>query len=390
MPHLAFDGYTESISSLSLPQYNWYTGVESTATGMLLGSSQYKKYPASVKTTATPSGWRPPMGYSGEFKRESVRPAYWAYRNGSGPFNGPRWKSSYGPTAANLAAVEGEAVNEALQRMVNQKVNLAVAWGERAQTIDMIVDRMNKFRRMFDDLKHGRVPRGSSSYAKAFAKLARKGSKDLAGAWLEFRYGWLPLLMDVYGAVEALDALQEQGAYMMTVKAGKTVVAERSVTTGTKYNGIGPGACRHLYNTQREDFAKIRLDYRIDSDYAITMKILGLDNPSVVLWELMPWSFVIDWFISVGDFLQGFSADCGLTFVGGSKTVGSKIIQTAYSVYDSGSEITDPGLLEVGYLKYTRTAYTGTPLPSLHFTPDTQSWKHWLDALGLLRQQFRL
>lgn len=47
---------------------------------------------------------------------------------------------------------------------------------------------------------------------------------------------------------------------------------------------------------------------------------LGLTNPQYWIWDAMPWSFVIDWFLKVGDFLNNFSATLGLGFLNASIT----------------------------------------------------------------------
>lgn len=40
----------------------------------------------------------------------------------------------------------------------------------------------------------------------------------------------------------------------------------------------------------------------------------GLNNPSLIAWELVPYSFVVDWFLPVGDYLERLGAFSGLKF----------------------------------------------------------------------------
>lgn len=42
---------------------------------------------------------------------------------------------------------------------------------------------------------------------------------------------------------------------------------------------------------------------------------LGLTNPASVVWELIPFSFVVDWFVNVSDFLNQFSEFHGVALV---------------------------------------------------------------------------
>lgn len=47
---------------------------------------------------------------------------------------------------------------------------------------------------------------------------------------------------------------------------------------------------------------------------------LGITNPAYWIWDAMPWSFVVDWWFGVGDFLNSFTATLGLTFSNASVT----------------------------------------------------------------------
>ena len=44
-----------------------------------------------------------------------------------------------------------------------------------------------------------------------------------------------------------------------------------------------------------------------------TLSETGFSNPLSVAWEIVPWSFVIDWMIPVGDYLNGLDALCGVS-----------------------------------------------------------------------------
>lgn len=46
----------------------------------------------------------------------------------------------------------------------------------------------------------------------------------------------------------------------------------------------------------------------------------GLLNPAALAWELFPVSFVIDWFVPIGDFLGGLSTHFGMEFRDGYMT----------------------------------------------------------------------
>jgi hypothetical protein len=68
--------------------------------------------------------------------------------------------------------------------------------------------------------------------------------------------------------------------------------------------------------------------YKIDNDYLQRVSNVGLTNPLVVAWELVPFSFVVDWFLPLGDWLNGLDATMGLTFSKGSSTFYYRVQQT--------------------------------------------------------------
>ena len=50
------------------------------------------------------------------------------------------------------------------------------------------------------------------------------------------------------------------------------------------------------------------------------MKDVGLSNPLLTAWELTPFSFIGDWFVGVGDFLEAINAKNHYDFKGCSIT----------------------------------------------------------------------
>lgn len=66
--------------------------------------------------------------------------------------------------------------------------------------------------------------------------------------------------------------------------------------------------------------AYTRLDWEVSNSAYRTFNRLGLTNLLEIGWELIPFSFVIDWVAPIGDYLGSLSAGWGLTFKGGSIT----------------------------------------------------------------------
>jgi hypothetical protein len=54
--------------------------------------------------------------------------------------------------------------------------------------------------------------------------------------------------------------------------------------------------------------------FRIPNGAISVVDAFGLSNPLTVAWEIIPFSFVVDWFLPIGDALKGLTAFSGLEF----------------------------------------------------------------------------
>jgi hypothetical protein len=119
-----------------------------------------------------------------------------------------------------------------------------------------------------------------------------------------------------------------------------------------------------------------------------TVSLLGLKDPSSLVWERLPWSFVADWFIPIQDYLQAraLTQSVSGTFV---KTITEKRVVKGFHYESGGYHFDDPGYYGK-YVKCNRYVYTSLPdVPLPRFKPlgDVPSWKRALNAVSLLVQK---
>jgi uncharacterized protein YlaN (UPF0358 family) len=116
---------------------------------------------------------------------------------------------------------------------------------------------------------------------------------DISGRWLELQYGWLPAIGDAYEAAKAFAALQE--GRKNTVRVVHKVVKP-----------IEGSAAPTLYQCPGTSEVIGAIEYEMSEELSFATS-LGLTDPLSVAWEIIPFSFVIDWFYPIGTFLDNLA-----------------------------------------------------------------------------------
>jgi len=338
------------------------------------------------------------MGYRNS-RSQSDRNTYgWIseYQAGCfGPSNISTFRTMSDTEKADLRAISGNAL---LEKVKSQTVNVAQAMGERKQTARLIGDTAIRIASCIRSLRKGDIAsaaraigvdapkRAASRYKRDFP--VRPG-KAASRAWLELQYGWKPLLGDVFGACEQL--AQNENRVMYDTKRAKarkvvdlskkTVFVDGKVITTTVVSGN-----LSMSYVQSATYAKGDSTRR-------TLAQLGISNPLLVAWELMPWSFVVDWFLPVGQFIGSLDATNGVVFYSGYESyfVKSYAIQTVtiQGIDNSGVKIDSMKISSNEIIHTKRAPLLGFPEPSMPRFKNPLSLAHAANAIALLTQLFR-
>lgn len=203
------------------------------------------------------------------------------------------------------------AIEKYRQRM-SESSELLVTLAERKQAMEMIINRSSQLLSLARaiwrrDLK-GITRLIDNSTRKGNRKIIRR-AKGFASAWLEFSFGWVPLVKDIGGAVTLLEA----GIPEIPVWGSYGVPFKRGASWGTSVEGWQSSANGRVR-------CRVGSRLRVDNPNLALANRLGFTNPFTVAWELVPYSFVVDWFIPVQGFLQNFSSSHGISEVGAYNT----------------------------------------------------------------------
>jgi len=121
---------------------------------------------------------------------------------------------------------------------------------------------------------------------------------------------------------------------------------------------------------------------------------LGITNPLLIGWELVPFSFVVDWFLPVGNWLESVDAMLGYE----SAYYSSSFRVEAIWNDDFGQRInapSGPGYISAYYsgnkrlFQLKRSVSNSVPIPKFPRIKDPFSLGHMANGLALLTQVFR-
>lgn len=205
-----------------------------------------------------------------------------------------------------------QATNKALDKFYNEldeQAMLAVNYAQRALAVNMMsarlvqLARFGKALRKFDLItaakslgldpqsgipkvyQAGKKPKGWSN--------AKQRGKILGDAWLEFHFGWEPLVKDIFHATQVLQS-------PMT---GKTVEV-KAVVPFNERSYLKPYSESYLRTTEGLAICKLGATLQVTDSNAYAANRLGVTNPAAWAWELIPFSFVVDWFTTIGVFIN--------------------------------------------------------------------------------------
>lgn len=206
---------------------------------------------------------------------------------------------------SDLADNAAKAANvKALNKLGGDKQQALVDLMESRQTFNMLRDSALK---LYDALRllKGRKPINALNRLGLDGRSLLSG-KTLADGWLEYKYGWKPLVDSVYGYQEAL---KDDWAVNRVLNARGTQRFDYSKTVSDgeggshEYFGYGGYTTHYRATVKRPALGELNA--------------IGALNPVSVAWEIIPYSFVVDWFVPVGDVLEAYSAVAGLENITG-------------------------------------------------------------------------
>lgn len=224
------------------------------------------------------------------------------------------------PSPSDIAFFVDEADRKVLEKLKDMKVNLAQVFAERARTANLIGDTAIRLAAAFSFLRRGDMRSAASALGtnvsrrqvtRFNAEYRRGGGNAISRGWLELQYGWIPLLSDVYGSAEEL-AKRQSDEVRDKVRYRRSRVYEKTENLSSPF----PNSTIHKYRFD----VSVGIWFKTTGAALQQASAVGITNPALLAWELLPYSFVVDWFVPVGSWLSTLDATLGLAFEKGFRT----------------------------------------------------------------------
>lgn len=123
-------------------------------------------------------------------------------------------------------------------------------------------------------------------------------SKTVSGKYLEAQFGWKPLLQSIYSIADESVNVVLNKIQNFKVQASLPM---RDPDVSNFRDIIGIGAQADRYNIEQKQRCSMSIWMEVDEWDPARWSSL---NPASIAWELMPYSFVIDWVYDVGGMLR--------------------------------------------------------------------------------------
>lgn len=258
------------------------------------------------------------------------------------PNNYVDWASRFGDASHEARQAAITNLYGSLHR--RQDLALGVLLAEFKESLDLLGKSLLTIARIIRALKKGRVGDALAVIGDHFdggvstrkrllnrrqlnVQRRRAGQKPMtkrdyaASTWLELQFGWLPIIDDIKNIIDIIDgSLNSEAEGLLTFAGyGKVKVSDRTnVQLATLEQRAYVGQLQYIWGEYVGDVEikhSVNAVYRADNSTIGVLAQLGLTNPLAVAWELVPFSFVVDWVLPIGGWLSSLQADAGLELI---------------------------------------------------------------------------
>lgn len=218
----------------------------------------------------------------------------------------------HGSVTTHVALVKSELFEKVVKKL-DERAELLVSLAERRSTLAMMEKRLIDLHRFVKAFRHrdfglmrryfaGKSPNLSArakSTLRHYARNWRLVAQNTGQAWLEFHFGWEPLVKDIDTCLQLASK---------TLEKQKIRVYSRQVrwVYDWSVDGANPYSRTTSFATLTAR-AGCACEVEIDSPKEVYKTILGLNNPGLTVYSLIPFSWMFDWVNYLGSYISQFT-----------------------------------------------------------------------------------
>lgn len=258
----------------------------------------------------------------------------------------------------------------------NNRASMGSAIGTAKQTAHEMANNASNVLYSYRSLRRGNFALAAKHLGIDARSLLT--GKSFANAWLQWIYGAKPVLQDIHDQANLIHGINRGEGFTFTASSKRHV----------SYTSSADPTSTFREEWSCEGGVKVAYKARITNSYLDSLDTSGVLNPLSVAWDLVPYSFIVDWFIPVGNVLESLTATAGLEFASGY--ISSKedwVFKSTLQHWGAPGtyDIKDNGSMGVAVMVNHRRTLSDFALPHLYANTNPFSSIHIANAVALIR-----
>ncbi|UUW20977.1 MAG: maturation protein [Sanya atkins-like virus 2] len=273
-------------------------------------------------------------------------------------------------------AVKNAAIAQARSALVkyvrNKQTPFAsqVFLGESKEILNLLRDPLAQSKKLIESYgKYADSYEITNPRYKGKGRRNKKLASDLASSWLEFRFAILPLISDINSIIEIYNQNIEKVERLRFYGVADT---PSTISSNLTYNN---GLWTNYYRVERKNKAECFIraglsferlaaheglkDYLIDS-------LTDISNVVPTAYELTPYSFLLDYFVNIGDIISAATIDkIGLNYTSESVVLTGEVTQRSNRLLPIGSNYQFTKPIDLPYITFRYRSVKRSTLQSL-------------------------
>lgn len=132
--------------------------------------------------------------------------------------------------------------------------------------------------------------------------------RQISDVFIAWRYAISPIMSDLAATAEILSAPPAEEFTSYRKSGVRRVVRRPDKSSWRRIGFTGTERCT------------VQFTARVENRNLALANQLGFTNPLYWAWDNTPWSFMVDWFLPIGTFIESFTAELGFEFQNASVT----------------------------------------------------------------------